>query len=149
MKNFHNLITIYTRLQQSLIITFFEISKLFTYTTEVIKKMLFPNLIFTCYISLTKSHKIIYVIAGIIHKPTYSTICYYIISNNNRTHMKINHFLNILHFHVHWQLHSTENGRYHFGSYIIVIMECPSCSIIPSLTTWFTNIMKQCRPTQP
>lgn len=125
MEHLHNLVTVNDRLKQALVVAFLKVSNLLAHHTEVLQKLTLSNLILTRYVGLTERHEVINVISRIVEQSTNSTVCNHLVSNDDRTHVQVNKFLDIFHLHVHRLFQTAENLWHHLSSQEVVVMERP------------------------
>ena len=118
-----------------------------THKCKIIEYAAHLLLIFRSNVGLAKQHERIDVITGIEKQTTDSRVGYFIFYQSNGTHVQLDHFLHKLHLLIHRQFHTTEYSRYHFSTYIIVVMECPAqFGIVPF---GYRFVVEYRCPTQP
>ena len=133
IEELHYFVAVDYGLQQSLVVALLQVGKLYAYHTKVFGKLLLAHLVLRRDVSLTERHKVVDVVAGIVHQSADGRICHLLISYCDGTHVQVYHLLHILHLSIHGQFHTSENARYHLGAKIIMIVERPSYGGFPAL----------------
>ena len=63
--------------------------------------------------------------------------------------MQLHKFLHIFHLSIHGQFHAPEDVGHHTRTDVVVVVECPSLHVVPTLATRFTDVVEQSGPTNP
>ena len=149
MEEFHDLIAIDDRLEQTFVVFLLQVGKFFADHTEILEEHLLTHLVLRGDVRLAESHQIVDIVARIVKQTTYSTIRHLLVGNGYRTHVKLHKLLHIFHLHIQGQGEPTEDLRHHLGTYIIMVMEGPADGRIPTFRLCLADIVHDGTPTEP
>ncbi len=145
----HDLLAGYRGLEVANGIFFVYLLQFLAHQLEIL--VITPDLgsVFRGDVGFAEGHQVVDIVAGLKEKSAHRRVGHHLFCQNDGTHVKVYHFLNILHFLIEGEFHPAEDAGDHPVSHDVMPMKGPSLSVDEFPGGRFGDIVEKSRPSEP